>query len=518
MTSEHHANLILTNANILTMAAELPRAQFVAIRESKIVGVGPMEQAGQFKGPSSREMDCQGMTLLPGFYDAHLHILALAGSLTGVDCRPSGVRSIPQLIEAIRLRARETPSGEWIRAYGYDEFYLAEKRHPTREELDIATADHPVRLDHRTGHASVLNSRALISMGISKSTPDPVDGIIQRDETTGEPTGILLEMGQYLRNGSKAEDNQGRFLDGVKRADRLLLSRGITSVVDAGPGNDLGRYKTLHNLKRGGKLESRVTMMVGIEHLASFIDEGITPGDGDNNFQVGAVKLMLTATTGTLQPSPGEMKQHVVQIHKMGFQVAIHAVEADAVEAASEAIARTRSSDPAPRHRHRIEHCSECPPKILAKLKSSGAIVTTQPGFIYHNGDQYISKVEEDLRPYLYPVKSFMGAGIIVAAGSDAPVIRPDPLTGIYSAVTRCTEIGAHVARGQGISVEEALRMHTINGAYASFQEKERGSISVGKLADMVLLDQDPTKVGHESTKNVDVVMTMIGGEVVWER
>ena len=518
MTSEHHANLILTNANILTMAAELPRAQFVAIRESKIVGVGPMEQAGQFKGPSSREMDCQGMTLLPGFYDAHLHILALAGSVTGVDCRPSSVRSVPQLTEAIRLRARETPSGEWIRAYGYDEFHLAEKRHPTRQELDSTSADHSVRLDHRTGHASVLNSRALISMGISKSTPDPVDGIIQRDETTGEPTGILLEMGQYLRNGSKAEDNQDRFLEGVKRADRLLLSKGITSVVDAGPGNDLGRYKTLHDLKSAWKLSSRVTMMVGMDHLASFIDEGIAPGHGNNDLRIGAVKLMLTATTGAIQPDPDELREHVVQIHKMGFQVAIHAVEADAVEAAADSIANAQSSDQMSHRRHRIEHCSECPPKTLAKLKASGAMVATQPGFIYHNGDQYISKVEEDLRPYLYPLKFFMDADMVVAAGSDAPVIRPDPLTGIYSAVTRCTENGAHVAKGQEVSVEEALRMHTINGAYASFQEKERGSISVGKLADLILLDQDPTKVSQESVKDVAVVMTMIGGEVVWER
>ena len=518
MTSEHHADLILSNANVLTMSTELPRAQFVAIREGKIVGVGPIEQAHRFKGPLSREMDCQGMTLVPGFYDAHLHILALASSLTGVDCRPSSVRSLSQMIEAIRLRARKTPSGGWIRAYGYDEFYLAEKRHPTRQDLDIATADHPVRLNHRTGHASVLNSRALGLMGISKSTPDPVDGIIQRDETTGEPTGTLFEMGQYLRNGSKTEDDQDRFLDGVKRADRLLLSKGITSVVDASPENDLRRYKTLHDLKRAGKLNSRVTMMVGIDHLTSFIDDGITPGDGDNDFQVGAVKLTLTATTGTLQPNPGELREHVAQIHKMGFQVAIHAVEADAVEAAADAITHAQLSDQVPHHRHRIEHCSECPPKVLAKLKASGAIVATQPGFIYHNGDKYISEVEGDIRPYLYPVKSFIRAGTIVAASSDAPIIGPDPLIGIYSAVTRCTENGAHVARGQEISVEGALRMHTVSGAYASFQEKERGSIFVGKLADLVLLDQDPTKVGHESIKNVDVVMTMIGGEVVWER
>ena len=181
MVEKQYADTVLLNARVLTMEPGNPEAWFVAVKGDKIIGAGDAEDARQFKGPHTREVDCQGMALIPGFNDAHCHLLALASSLRGVDCRPDKVRSIPHVVKAISRHAGSSQQGEWIRAFGYDEFYLVEKRHPTRRDLDVAAPFHPVRLDHRTGHAAVLNSIALDLLRISRDTADPIDGVIERD-------------------------------------------------------------------------------------------------------------------------------------------------------------------------------------------------------------------------------------------------------------------------------------------------------------------------------------------------
>ena len=211
-------------------------------------------------------IDCAGMTLAPGFVDAHCHLLALASSLRAVDCRAEAAGSVAHIVDLLRVRARANAPGQWVRGSGYDEFYLADRRHPTRLDLDRATTGHPVRLDHRTGHASVLNSRGLDALGIRRDTPDPPRGIVERDET-GEPTGVLFEMSEYLRLGARSEaggvSEDAAFLDGIRQADRVLRSRGVTSVHDASPGNDLARWQAVAELKCGGYLAPRIMMMAG---------------------------------------------------------------------------------------------------------------------------------------------------------------------------------------------------------------------------------------------------------------
>ena len=525
MVEKQYADTVLLNARVLTMEPANPEAWFVAVKGDKIIGAGDAEDARQFKGPHTREVDCQGMALIPGFNDAHCHLLALASSLRGVDCRPDKVRSIPHVVKAISRHAGSSQQGEWIRAFGYDEFYLVEKRHPTRRDLDVAAPFHPVRLDHRTGHAAVLNSIALDLLRISRDTADPIDGVIERDAATGEPTGVLFEMGDYIGRAVRAhrtypEGNRidgDAFLEGIRRVDRLLLSKGITSVQDAGPGNDYDRWQTLHKLTEEGALRPRVTMMAGASHLQSFLDAGLIPGSGDDGLRLGAVKIMLTLTTGLLRPHREELEHLVLMAHGRGYQLAIHAVEQEAVEAAVDVLVKAQTVLPSPDTRHRIEHCSECPPGLVEKLKNSRALVVTQPSFIYHNGQKYLSEVEEGLQPDLYPVWALMEAGIPVAACSDAPVTQPDPILGIYSAVTRKTRDGSTVSLPQSITVGDALKMHTINGAHASFEEGKKGSIAAGKLADLALLDGDPTALELEAIKEIEVMMTMVGGEVVWQ-
>ena len=526
MAQHEYADLVLENVRALTMDPARPVAAFVAVRGNKIVAVGTAEEVRTFKGRCTNVVDCQGMTLLPGFNDAHCHLMALASSLRGVDCGPDRVGSISQIVEVVCSKAELSPPGQWIRAFGYDEFYLTEKRHPNRWDLDSASPDNPVRLDHRTGHASVLNSAGLALIGITVDTPDPADGVIDRDEATGAPTGLLLEMGDYIGRAvrgsrSRAADSPGEdgaFLEGVRIADRLLLSRGITSIQDAGPSNDLGRWLKFRKLKDEGLLTPRVTMMAGASHLPSFLEAGVTPGSGDGELGLGAVKIMLTLTTGSLQPHREELERLVLAAHGNGCQLAFHAVEKEASALVADILLKARTTAPRPDSRHRIEHCAECPPHVLEKLRRAGAMVVTQPSFLYHNGAKYLSEVEEGLLPHLYPVGALVAAGIPVAAGSDAPVTQPDPILASYSAVTRRTKDGRQLSPSQAIPLGEALKMHTLNGAYATFEEDRKGSIAVGKLADMVLVDGELEAIDPEGIKETEVVMTMVGGEIMWQR
>ena len=522
MTPQRHADLILSNARTLTMQPGHPHARWVAVKDGRIVAMGEGAVDDGLRGPGTREVDCAGMTLVPGFVDAHCHLLALASSLRAVDCRPEAAGSVSRIVDILRGRADTTALGDWVRGFGYDEFYLTGGGHPTRLDLDRATTRHPVRLDHRTGHASVLNGRGLDAAGICGDTPDPPDGVIERDET-GEPTGVLFEMSEHLRRavhrpGSGIPD-EAALLDGIRAADRTLRSRGVTSIHDATPGNGLDRWHVIRGLKERGYLTPRVVMMAGAGHWESFLRSGMVTGAGDDGMRLGAVKFMLSLATGALLPSAEELRDLSSGPHRAGYQLAFHAVEHEAVEAAADTIAYLQERWPRHDARHRIEHCSECPPSTLARVQRSGAVVVTQPVFTHRYGDRYLSLTEDRLRPHLYPLGALQQASVPLAAGSDAPVAAPEPLLGVYSAVSRVTRTGAPFDAGQSqrITAAAALAMHTVGGAYAGFQEGEIGSIAPGKLADLVMLDGDPTSVELEGLKEIRVVMTLVGGKVVWE-
>jgi predicted amidohydrolase YtcJ len=225
---------------------------------------------------------------------------------------------------------------------------------------------------------------------------------------------------------------------------------------------------------------------------------------------------MATMTTGVLQPPSDELRRLVMEADLGGFQVAIHAVEVEAVEEAIDAIRLGAGGSVPGALRHRIEHCSECPPHLVDELVRSGIVVVTQPGFVYYSGERYVAEVPGDRLPWLYAFGSMGAAGVHVAAGSDAPVIPMNPLMGIYAATTRMAESGDAPLPGEALGVEDAMRMYTLGSAYASFEERVIGSIEEGKRADLVLLDQDPTAVNAEAIKDIRVQMTVVHGEVVW--
>jgi predicted amidohydrolase YtcJ len=517
-----HADLLLTNARVLTLERRQPQAQAVAIGGDTILAVGSAAGTARWRGPGTQVIDCRDLTLLPGLVDAHCHLLALAGSLMGVDCSPTVVGSIAQLQGEIRRRAQQTPHGAWIRGYGYDQRSLAEGRHPTRWELDAAAPGHPVRLEHRSGHAVALNSPALALAGIHRDTPDPPEGVIQRDEASGEPTGVLLEMAAFLRRRLGKTRDPDVLDQGITRMNHKLLEYGITSAQDAGPGNGLERWETFKELKDSGRLESRITMMAGARAVGE-LAAGLAWGRGNEDLSLGHAKIMLTMTTGDLHPGQEELEELVAQAHAAGFPVAIHAVEQEAVAASARALEAGPKADRGAcrRPRDRIEHCSECPPELLARVKSSGAMVVTQPGFVYWNGEGYRRDVTPELLPHLYPVAALHRAGVPLAFGSDAPVIDPNPWPAIASAATGLTRDGRPLAQGCPhplVPVLEALRMYTINGARAEGTQDRKGSIRAGKLADLVLVNADPTSIKPRDLQDIKAVLTVVGGRVVWER
>ncbi len=512
--SSSYPDLILHNACIITLDERRPAVSLVAARDGRISLVASNIEMDSVRGPNTLVIDCQGQTLVPGFIDAHCHVFAYASSLLAVDCGPSAAASIEEIEQAINKRARETAPGQWIRAGGYDEFSLRERRHPTRYDLDKAAPHHPVRLNHRSGHACVLNSAALRIAGIFTDTPDPVGGVIERDWETGEPNGILLEMNDYL-DGLIPPLSEDELRLGIRLASERMTRRGITSVHDATSGNSIERWRAFAAIKKEGAFAPRITAMVGAKHVGAFVEQGLRFSYGGDSLNVGHAKIMLTMTTGAPNLGYDELLQTILRAHRQNFPVVIHAVEAEAVELAALALIAARGHSSS--SRDRIEHCSECPPHALDRLLESGAAVVTQPVFLYHSGERYLSEVREDMRPWLYRIGSWQRAGIAVAASSDAPVAEPNPLLGIYAAVTRRARSGDVVNEAERVSIEQALRMHTLAGAYAASQESTKGSIAVGKLADFALLDADPTRAEPEQLKDIKVTLTVIGGEVVWQ-
>jgi len=511
------ADLILRNANVITVDPKQPMAELVAIKGERIILVGGNESLESVIGAKTRVIDCQGKTLVPGFNDAHCHPFSLIRKLLNINLSPQSVSSISDIKEAIRQKAQNTPPGQWLTGTDYSEFYLAEKRHPTRWDIDEVVPDHPVLLSHRSLHACVLNSRALTLAGLTTETPEPPGALFERDVDSGELTGVLFEMLGYVREKVMPPLSEAELDESITLVNQHYLSHGITSIQNASLINDYKRWQTCRRLQEAGKLKSRIYLMCGVETSKQFQEAGLAFGAGDSRLRLGAVKMTPNEASGQLYPPQDEMNRQVLNAHQAGFQLAIHAIQQSTVEAAITALEYAHSQFPQTGRRHRIEHCSECPPLLLERLKKLQVVISTQPPFLYYGGERYLAMVPADRLPWLYRFRSFLDSGLVVAGSSDSPIVPDNPLVGMYAAVTRQTESGQEILPEERISASQALAMYTLNAAYASFEEDIKGSITQGKLADLVLLSDDPTRVPPEQMKDIKVEMTIIGGEVVWE-
>ena len=504
-------NIALVNGNVLTLDGAQPHADTVLIRRGSIGWVGERRNLSAAVLSAADVIDCGGRTVVPGFIDAHCHILAYAASLEAVDCSPSAVTDIDDILREIRRVAKVTPRGDWIRATGYSEFDLREKRHPTRLDLDHASPHHPVRLNHRSGHACVLNSLALERVGVGLDTEEPPGGTIARNIRDGEPDGLLLEMADWL-DGRIPRMNEGRLREAVSRASSIFLSQGVTCVVDATPSNSIDRWKSLRRMRREGNLIPSLHLMPAVDRINDFLCAGLRFGEGDGIASIGQVKIVITQSGGRLYPRADELNSIVESAHSGGFPVAIHAVEADAVTAAAEALAANR----VPTLRDRIEHASECPPGALDALLRANPVVVSQPRFIRDSGLRYLKELGTDAR-WLYRFKAFIGGGLTLAASSDAPASAPSPLAAMCAAITRQAESGEVVGAEERLTAVEALEMHTRSAAYSVCAEDMMGTIAVGKRADIAILSEDPTAIAPERLPDVEVTTTIVNGEVAWE-
>ena len=511
------AELVLNNANVITMDPAQSHAELVAVKEGKVWRVGGNDLLEEVRGAGTRVIDCQGKTLVPGFNDAHCHTFSFIRKLLSIDLSPPAIGSIADIKEVIARQAKNTPPGQWITGTDYNEFYLAEKRHPNRWDIDEVAPDHPVVLSHRSLHACALNSRALALAGITSETPEPPGATIERDLTDGEPNGILYEMLGYIREKVMPPWSEEELNKGMSLVNQHHLSQGLTSIQDATVVNDYHRWQTFRRFIDAGTLDIRIYMMFGPEAAGQFREAGLAFGAGDSHLRLGGLKIVPSSPGGQPYPPQPELNRLVLEMHQTGFPVAIHAIRESTVEAVATAFEYVQEQIPKPGIRHRFEHCAECPPPLVERLRRLQVVIATQPPFFYYSGERYLTTVNKEILPHLYRIRSFFDAGLVVAGSSDSPIVSNNPLVGMYSAITRKTASGAHLQPEETVRPEQALAMYTTNAAYASHEEDIKGSITQGKLADMVLLSDDPTGVEAEAIKDISVEMTVIGGSVVWE-
>jgi len=510
-----NADLVLRNANVIARDPRCPPARTIYLQDTRIREISAIDVDPSMAG-SAPVIDCKGRTVVPAFHDAHCHVEAYAESLINIDLSPASARSVEDIVSRIKSAAATVPHGKWIRGMGYNEFYLAEGRPPTLHDLDRATVDHPVILTHRSGHAHVLNSKGLRMAGITGQSEEPPGGMIERDLQTGEPNGLLFGMGHYLANVIPPL-GAAELEAAVVRAGQALLSLGITTVQDATPGKSADRWKRLLDWKRRGLFPLRTILMFGLEDTGHPPTE-LPHNDHDVGLFTGAIKIMLDEVRGSLNPSQEELNRIITEIHRSGRQAALHAVEETTVDAAITALECAEQRNPGKDSRHRLEHCSVCTSASVRRLSKLGAVVATNPSFIYYSGERYLTTVPSGQMSHLYAIKDMLKAGLNVAAGSDIPVSAPDPLKGIYAAVTRRAENGQPVAAHQAVSTLEAIGLYTAGAAYSCFLEKELGAIAKGKRADLVILNLNPMSCDPEELKNTVVDMTVMNGIIVYSR
>jgi predicted amidohydrolase YtcJ len=486
----------LINGNVVTGVPVRPRAQAVAIAGGRITAVGSNGEAAAAAGPAARFIDCAGGTVLPGFIDAHVHLLALARRASSVDLSPTRVDSLAALCHEVASAAARTPRGCWVRGSGYDEFYLRERRHPTRHDLDRVAPGTPVRVRHRSRHASVLNSAAL--QAVAERDPALLGAPGVERDATGMPTGVLYDLDAALAR-VVPRPGPAELRAGLATASAELLAAGVTSVDDATPSTGAEELQVLRSAAADGILRQRLRVFWGPQQHGMPEDPTV-PG----------VKLMLREGAGRDRG----FEDMLETAHRRGLQVAVHAVEGSAIAVAIAAFEAVLKRWPRP-HRHRIEHCALCPPPLMDRLRELGIMVVVQPGFLHHVGDRYVADVPVGEQPWLYPLRALRARGVPLAGSSDAPIGPLAPLVGVSAAVTRRSSRGAVVAANEALSVEEGLRLYGTGAAYATCAEGVRGRLAVGYAGDVIVLERDVIRLAAERLPNVSVSVVLIAGETM---
>lgn len=546
------ADLVITGGHVITVNAEDDSAEAVAAKSGRILAVGKADEVAALIGPETEVIRLHGQTVLPGFIEPHTHFMLYGIWLGWVNAKSPPNENIPQFLDRMRGKASETPRGEWILAYGFEEGGYAENRWPTREELDAAVPDHPVYIKHRSGHSHMANSAALAIAGIDESTPQPDGGHMDVDPATGRLTGVLREKSAFKPvERHVPPPTLEQMKQGVVEAGKLYASAGITSTHDAGAPTRPDSYRAYQETIDAGLLKTRVYMMIRDRPYDDFYlarDLGLRTGFGNERLRLGALKtctdgsiqvftcafyepyITENETTranpcGVLQFSPNETNALVEEAHVKGFQVAIHAQGDYGIDVAIDAIQHAMWKHPRPDPRHRIEHCQCVTPEGLQRMNRLGIIGSFYPHHTWYWADRHVNVfIGKERASRQNPMKSAMKAGVVTLAHSDAPIAAigdplfgADPLFGMWCAINRITRAGMLLGPEERLTPMEAIRAYTINGAYASFEEHLKGSIEPGKLADFAILRENPCEADPWHIRDIKVERTIIGGETVYQ-
>lgn len=529
------ADMIVINAKVITVDRDRPAAEAFAIDHGRFTAVGTNAEVLRLKTPSTEVIDLKGMTVTPGFNDAHLHPQAIFDESSPY-YRPwlggDRVTTIEELVAALQRKAAITPHGAPISGYGYNDVLLG--RHPNRHDLDKVSTTQPVTITHGSGHITVVNSYVLQAAGVTKETPDPPGGALDR-EPDGTPNGVIRESARRLIAKGTGRDTNSSIphdaeLQGYMNCFRQYSSRGLTSVGVAG-GNPAS-FRTMQELRDMGN-PVRVGFMFYVESFDKLQAAGIERGFGDDRLRITALKNFqgnsLSGRTAWLSEAYSDrpdyfgippartqekLDQDFQQWWDAGWQVATHSNGDREIDMVLTAIERAEAKNPRPDARWRIEHASVMNQALLDRAKKDGVILVFH-SYMWEYGNILLSYGPKRLS-MMHAYRTALDMGIPVAGHSDSPISAADPLLRIQDMVTRKNFQGIPIGENQRVSVDEAIKVWTLDGAYATFEEKSKGSITPGKLADFVILEKDPRKVPPETIKDIAVEATYLEGRQVY--
>ena len=536
------ANLILINGKIESMEDMAPEASAVAVIGDRIAYVGNDRDALSLQGNETIVIDLKGKSALPGFIESHAHPIIYAETLLGVDCGGPNTTSLKMLLKSLESKAAQTPKGTWIKGWGWDDSKFEERRVPSRWDLDAISTDHPVVLARQCGHTVVANSLALQLSGIGKDTQDPPEGgHVVKDPATGEPTGILQERAQelLLQVPISREDYKRGFL----LAQQEFAKKGVTTIHDM-TTQPLG-IRIYQELLRDENLTVRIRMWpfaVTANQFEGMMDTliqlGIESGFGSTMLNVQGSKFLLdggiggktAAVSKPFEDDPDNMNNRGIMYYSKdeplaelvtrsllaGLRVSLHAIGDRAIEQALNVIEIAQKKTGKTGMRNRIEHCTIPNAGQIDRIKDLKIAVGASTGFIYSIGAAHYYNLGTERCNHVFPMKTFKEKRIVAAGNSDAPVCDLNPILGVYSIVTRNAMSGHNLGTDECLPVVDALRAYTINAAYLGFDEKLIGSLQAGKFADIVVLDRDPLTVDPLSLKDIQVVMTIMNGKIIY--
>jgi len=535
--SRKKAELILRNGRFWTLDPVQPEAEAVAVQNGRFAAVGSWDRIKDWAGKSTRLIDLDGAFVVPGFIDSHTHFMEGALNLASLDLREA--RSREEFVKKIKNEAGKLEKGEWITSGEWDQQQFDSKELPQKEWIDGVTPENPVCIYRKDMHTVFVNSLALKMAGISKHTPHPEGGKIVKDPGTGEPTGILIDGAAKLVLPLIPEPDRKEKLAAAERAIEFANKRGVTSVHEMGPLDNLSIYKELYLKNR---LNLRICLYPPISLMDQWPVSEIKSKKEEGFYKVGGLKGFVDGSLGSstalffekytddagkkgiLAPDmfpQGKMEERIKKADDAGLQVAVHAIGDKANNIILDIFEDIMNSSEKRDRRWRIEHAQHLMTEDVIRMGRLGVIASVQPYHLIDDGQWAEKKIGLSRVRFSYPFKSLLKNKVMLAFGSDWTVAPLEPLLGIYSAVTRRTLDGKNPygwIPGEKISVREAIRGYTVNAAFAEFSEDIKGSIRKGFLADMVVLDENLLDREPVEIKNVQVIMTVFNGRIVYQR